>query len=65
MSGKRIYDAAMIFIIGVLPLGFQYLKENVEKTNIIQKIQSDIDAHNEKDKKLFKMRILLKDLINS
>ncbi len=65
ISSKRLYDAAMIFIIGIAPLGFQYLKENIEMTNLPNRIQSDIDANNEKDPKPFKPRILLKDIIDS
>lgn len=35
MNPKKLYDAAMIFSIGSSPLAFEYLKQNVESTNII------------------------------
>lgn len=43
MNLKKLYDAAMIFLIGSSPLAFQYLKGNVEMTNIISNLQRDVD----------------------
>lgn len=40
---KKLTDAAMIFLIGSSPLGFEYIKQNVTSTGVIDRIQSDID----------------------
>lgn len=65
MNQKRLYDAAMIFVIGITPLGFQYLKQHVESTKIIEKVQNDIEEHQSKDKSLFKPKILVNDLLSN
>jgi hypothetical protein len=44
---KKIFDAAMIFFMGISPLGFEYLKQNVEATTIISKIESDLEVQNQ------------------
>lgn len=63
MNQKRLYDAAMIFVIGITPLGFEYLKQHVESTKLFEKIQNDIEEHQSTDKSLFKPKILLTDIL--
>lgn len=40
---KKLIDAGMIFSIGMSPIGFEYLKQNISSTKIIDRIQSDVD----------------------
>ncbi len=42
---KKLTEMSMIVLIGTSPLCFEYLKQNISSTGIIDKLQSDLNKY--------------------